>query len=92
MNREYTFKNGLLFAQAYGTDNYGTEVYSNCEQTPEGCIPITETSAPNTGFLGLTPDAALASASGALLVAIAIVGAMYVIFSRRRATKKKTQE
>jgi hypothetical protein len=92
MNTEYTFKTSSLFAQAYGTDSYGGQTYSYCQQTPEGCVGITE-GAPNTGFLGLSQDAALASASGALLIAIAIAGAVFMIVSRRRrALKKNIQE
>ena len=93
MNKEYTFKSSTLFAQAYGGDPYGSEVYSNCQQTADGCIPTTSTeNPPNTGFLGLSPDAAVASASGALLVTLAIVGTVYVLVSRARSRKKKTQE
>lgn len=93
MNIEYTFKSGSILAQAYGSDTYGSEVYSNCQQTADGCIPITSTeNPPNTGFLGLSPDAAIASASGALLVAVALVGIVYVFVSRARSRKKKTQE
>lgn len=94
MNMQYIVENGKLFAQAYGGDSYGQQLYSDCEQTPEGCIPVTQTTttAPNTGFLGLTPDAAVASLSGALLVAIAVAGAIYVIVARRRADKKKDEK
>lgn len=92
MNIQYTANTHLFFAQAYGGDAYGTQVYSDCQQTNEGCVPISTTQAPNTGFLGLSPDAAVASASGALLVAIAIAGAVYVIVSRRKSRKNKTAE
>lgn len=92
MNIEYTFKNNFIFAQAYGTDAYSQNVYSYCKQTSDGCVPIQTTGAPNTGFLGLSQDAAIASVGGALLVAVAVAGAITVLVSRRRAHKKKTQE
>lgn len=95
MNIEYTVKNGLLFAQAYGSDTYGGQTYS-CTAGVANCSPnsggTTQEGAPNTGFLGLSQDAAIASGAGALLVAIAIVGSIFVIASRRRANKKRSQE
>lgn len=99
MKIEYTFNSSSILAQAYGGDSYGTEQYGDCVQTSEGCVvapngggtTTTTETPPNTGFLGLSQDAALASVTGALLVAIAIVGAVYVIVSRRR-NSKKTQE
>ena len=90
MNTEYTVKNNLFFAQAYGADSYGTQTYS-CQVGEANCTTTTET-APNTGFFGLSQDAAIASGAGALLIAIAIVGAVFVVLSRRRAHKKNTQE
>ena len=92
MNIEYTFKNSSIFAQAYGTDSYSHTVYSYCEQTADGCVPIQTTGAPNTGFLGMSQDAAIASLGGALLVAVAIAGTITVLISRRRSHKKNTQE
>lgn len=86
MNIEYTINTNTILAQAYGMGSYNEEVYSSCEITADGCIPVTA-AAPNTGFLGLSPDAAIASASGALLVAIAIAGAVYVFASRARKKK-----
>jgi len=91
MKLDYSAKTNLFFAQAYGGDSYGTQTYNGCEQTSEGCVVTTATQAPNTGFLGLSPDAAIASGSGALLVAVAIAGAIYVLVSRRRTNKNKTQ-
>ena len=91
MEIQYSAKTNLFFAQAYGGDSYGADVYSNCQQTADGCIPTTSTGAPNTGFLGLTPDAAIASGAGALLVAVAIAGVI-TVFTRRRTRKNKTQE
>lgn len=92
MNIEYTVKNGTLFAQAYGVDSYGGQTYS-CQENDTACIQGTSAEgAPNTGFMGLSQDAAIASGAGALLLAIAIVGSIFVIVSRRRANKKNTQE
>lgn len=92
MNVEYTVKNSLFFAQAYGTDTYGGQTYS-CVEGDTSCATGTSTEgAPNTGFLGMSQDAAIASGAGALLVAIAIVGSVFVIVSRRRANKKNPQE
>lgn len=91
MNTNYLLKTNLLFAQAYGSDAYGTEEYSDCTVTADGCIPTTSTGAPNTGFLGLSPDAAIASGAGALLLAIAIVG-IVTVFIKRHSRKTKTQE
>jgi len=112
MKIEYPAKINLFFAQAYGGDAYGAEVYGDCQQVGDECVPITTsnpgdttppgdtdtpttttttTGAPNTGFLGLSSDAAIASVTGALLLAVALVGAVYVIV-QRRARKQKTQE
>jgi len=92
MNIQYTVINGTLFAQAYGTDTYGGQTYS-CTGTETNCVQGTSTEgAPNTGFLGMSQDAAIASGAGALLIAIALVGSIFVVASRRRANKKNTQE
>ncbi len=92
MNIQYTVINGTLFAQAYGTDAFGEQTYS-CQQNDTACIQGTSTEgAPNTGFLGLSQDAAIASGAGALLIAIALVGSIFVVASRRRANKKNAQE
>jgi len=76
---------------AYGTDTYnGTQAYgcqTNCTTTSEG--------APNTGFLGLgsaSPDAVLATAGGALLVAVGVVGVVMVIISRVKRNKQPKAE
>lgn len=92
MNIQYSAKTNLFFAQAYGTDSYGVQEYSNCQITADGCVPVTSTTgAPNTGFLGLSPDAAIASGTGALLIAVAIAGA-FTVLAKRRSRKNKTQE
>ena len=91
MNIEYAINTNPLFAQAYGTDSYGTSEYGHCQQTDEGCVAITTAGAPNTGFLGLTPDAAIASGAGALLVAVAFIGA-FTVLKKRRSQKNKEQE
>lgn len=80
-----------IFGQAYGTDSYGAEIYS-CEQTDTVCIEQAQSgaAAPNTGFFG-SSDAALATTGGALLVAIAIAGAIFVIVSRVKRNKSKQQ-
>ncbi len=83
-------------AQAYGTESYGTSTYT-C-QSGQSCDTPTNTggtgsgsgsttTAPNTGFLGLSNDAVLPTMSGVVLIAIALVGALYVIASRVRARK-----
>lgn len=94
MKIEFTHTPNLIFAQAYGSDTYGGQAaYGGCVQTAEGCVVSTTTGgAPNTGFLGLSPDAAIASFSGILLIAVAVVGIAYVVFGRIRALKKKSQE
>ncbi len=89
MNIQYSQHTNLFFAQAYGTSTYGEQSYS-CNDT-DSCVTGSTEAAPNTGFLGLTPDAAVASIGGALLVAIALAGAIYVIVSRGRARKNKVQ-
>ena len=91
MNIQYTLKNGTLFAQAYGSDAYGAQTYS-CPENQTTCVQGTTEGAPNTGFLGLSQDAAIASGAGALLIAIALVGTAFVLLSRRRANKKNSQE
>lgn len=92
MNIEYKINSATILAQAtYGDQVYGSQVYSDCKQTADGCEPITTgtTTAPNTGFLGMSPDAAIASLSGALLLAIAIAGTIYIFVSRARRKKVK---
>lgn len=92
MNIQYTIINGTLFAQAYGANAFGEQTYS-CAENDTACIQgTTAEGAPNTGFLGLSQDAAIASGAGALLIAIALVGSVFVISSRRRANKKNSQE
>ncbi len=86
MNIQYSPQTNLFFAQAYGTSTYGEQVYSCSDNS--SCATGTTEAAPNTGFLGLTPDAAIASMGGALLVAVAIAGAIYVVVSRTRSHKK----
>lgn len=98
MKFEYT-SSLTIFGQAYGSDAYGAQQYNGSESTDPGVTDPTNptdpntgtTTAPNTGFFGLAPDAAIASASGALLIVLAIVGTIYVLAQRRRAGKKKTQ-
>jgi hypothetical protein len=73
---------------SYGQSSYGTETYScqtaaDCEETVVG--------APNTGFMGMSESAVIATSAGALLVAIAVVGALYVIVARIRRHKKAEQ-
>lgn len=87
MNIQYSAQTNLFFAQAYGTSTYGEQIYSCSDNNT--CATGTTEAAPNTGFLGLTPDAAIASMGGALLVAVAIAGAVYVVVSRSRSRKKK---
>lgn len=88
----YSTKTNAFFAQAYGTTTYGTQEYS-CAPGDAACIANAETSttAPNTGFLGMSQDAAIASVGGALLLAVALAGAAFVVISRIRATKKASQ-
>lgn len=95
MATEYVFKSGGFFAQAYGTDSYGEQVYSDTSSSnpsEPATNPGTTTTAPNTGFLGMSQEAAVASSSGALLIAVALVGTVYVIVNRRRRVKKGSQE
>lgn len=89
MNIQYSQHTNLFFAQAYGTSTYGEQSYS-CNDN-NSCVTGATEGAPNTGFLGLTPDAAVASIGGALLVAITIAGAIYVVVSRGRARKNRGQ-
>lgn len=44
---------------------------------------------PNTGFFGQSQDMAVASITGILLLAIAIVGTIYVLVSRARRKKNE---
>lgn len=88
MKIAYSSITNTFFAQSYDSGAYGSDVYGGSTRTTDS---TTTTGAPNTGFLGLTPDAAIASGSGALLVAIAIAGIVTVL-TRRRSRKLKTQE
>ena len=91
MNIEFTYNSKIYFAQAYGSDAYGEQTYSGCVQTADGCVVPTSETPPNTGFLGMTPDAAVASLSGVLLVALAVVGTIFVVTKRIRSRKNKEQ-
>jgi hypothetical protein len=93
MKIEFTYNSKVYFAQAYGSDAYGSQTYSGCVQTADGCVVPTSTTEtpPNTGFLGMTPDAAVASLSGVLLVALAVVGTIFVVTKRIRSRKNKDQ-
>ncbi|MGH7218545.1 MAG: hypothetical protein ACREGE_03845 [Candidatus Microsaccharimonas sp.] len=92
----YSTKTNAFFAQAYGTSTYGTQEYS-CVPGDVACATATETGtetgtvAPNTGFLGMSQDAAIASVGGAVLLAVALIGTAFVIISRFRASKKAPQ-
>lgn len=99
MNKEYTAVT-IIFAQAYGADAYSAQQY-NGEATvtpidPTPATPTTPTTttetAPNTGFLGLSSDGAVASVSGALLLAVALAGVGYIVSSKvRRGRHLKKQ-
>lgn len=80
-------KSFTTFGQAYGSDTYSAQEYG-CVEGQASCQ--TE-AAPNTGFFS-SPDAALATSAGALLVALAIVGIVYVIVSRIKYNKKQKQQ
>lgn len=56
--------------------------------TPAPAVNTTTETAPNTGLFGIPQDMAVASLSGALLVAVAVIGIVYVLVSRSRARKK----
>jgi hypothetical protein len=89
----YSSKTNAFFAQAYGTDAYGAQAYS-CAPGEATCSTSVDSGvgAPNTGFLGMSQDAAIASLSGAVLLAFAIAGAIFVVVSRNRAAKKSHKE
>lgn len=70
------------------TQNPGTTPTPGDTSTPPTTTTTQTPNAPNTGLFGLTPDAAFASVTGALLVALAIVGAVYVVMQRRLRKKK----
>ncbi|MFZ1250199.1 MAG: hypothetical protein WAR37_02010 [Candidatus Microsaccharimonas sp.] len=90
MKFEYIYNPTTTFAQAYGTDAYGEQSYS-CQTNDTSCYTTVTEGAPNTGFLGLSQDAAVASISGGLLIAVAVVGTVFVVISRVRSRKKNTQ-
>lgn len=97
MNQLYTFNSAYAFAQAYGSDTYGAQEYSATSSTGGGSgdgatTGTGTTTAPNTGFFGLTPDAAISTGAGALLVALALVGMVFVITGRIKHRKKATKE
>ena len=84
----------IYLAQAYGSQSYGTSTYTcqdaqtcNTSTNPGSGNTGTTTTVPNTGFLGLSNDAVLPTMSGVVLVAIAVVGIVYVVASRVRARK-----
>lgn len=69
---------------SYGDSAYGSQIYS-CQTTAECEQSVAP---PNTGFMGMSESAAIATSAGALLVAIALVGAVFVIIARIRRNKK----
>lgn len=91
MKIEFTYNSKVYLAQAYGMGEYGDQTYSGCVQTADGCVSVSTETPPNTGFLGMTPDAAVASLSGVLLVALAVVGTIFVVTKRIRSRKNKEQ-
>ena len=100
-NIQYIVKANLHFAQAYGADNYGDQIYNGDEQSQGGGgNPVnpgnnnpgnntTTETAPNTGILGMPQDAAIASMAGALLLAVAIIGTILVLAARARSRKNQ---
>ena len=82
------YKQFTIFGQAYGTDTYGEQTYS-CTDTQTTCQ--TTEGAPNTGFFG-NSDAALATTAGALLIAVALVGVVFVVLSRIKSRKKNSEQ
>lgn len=68
----------------YGDSAYGSQIYS-CQTTAECEQTVAP---PNTGFMGMSESAVIATSAGALLVAIALVGAVFVIAARIRRNKK----
>ena len=93
MSVYYSYKPFQGFAQAinYGEDEYGDEVYS-CAIGDAQCTPTetntgTETpGTPNTGFFGMSQEAALTAASGGILLIIALVAG--IIFAVRSSKRK----
>jgi hypothetical protein len=93
MNTFYTYSPVKTVAQLnYGEGSYSTQVYG-CEDGDTSCITTEDVTAgaPNTGFFGMSQSAAIATTAGALLVAIAVIGIVFVVVSRLRH-RKKTQE
>lgn len=93
MNTEYTYIPFKGFAQAsggtnYGEDDYGVESYG----CVDGQVCQTVPGAPNTGFLGLSQDTAIAAISGGALLLIAIVAAVIFAAAKSRKRKNNTQE
>lgn len=95
MNIQNFLPSLIYTAQAaeYGIGNYGDQVYS-CEGSLEGCvsgIPIdsgqTTTTPPNTGFMGMSSDAAFSAISGGTLLLVALIAT--IIFVATRSKKKK---
>lgn len=82
MDTYYFITLANLFAQAYGSDAYGTSDYN-------GQTTTTTEQAPNTGFFGQPQDVVVGSITGILLVAIAVVGIVYVLISRARRKKSE---
>lgn len=74
----------IVAQTSYGDSAYGSQVYS-CQTTAECEQTVAP---PNTGFMGMSESAVVATSAGALLVAIALVGAVFVIVARIRRNKK----
>ena len=104
MNIDLTNLLVRTMAQAtYGEENYGSQIYScgdgnvNCDAT----VPVgpgnnpgttaTTPGAPNTGFLGMSQDAAVFAIGGSLLMSIALVGAIFLAVRNRKRNKNNNE-
>jgi hypothetical protein len=97
MNTSFLYSPVKTLAQLnYGEGEYNSQVYS-CQSGDTDCITTEDATpggaaAPNTGFLGMSQSAAIATTAGALLVAVAIVGIIFVVVSRVRHRKSRRGE
>ena len=76
-----------IFAQAYGSNAYGAQVYSCADnQTAEECTTTTGTPAPSDSGVAAVPPALLLP--GIALLAIVLYVATLLIIRRVRSTNK----
>ena len=93
-------------ASQYGEENYGSQIYS-CQDGDIACTTAsnnggdtgngsgngnTSTTAPNTGFLGMSQESAVLALGGGVVLLIALVLAVVFVTGKSRRHKQSAKE